>query len=193
MARKGKIKIGGRYMSVKSYADACAFNRGCSNYIKARRDARNRARQIRAMNGPASMEWVQSALFMYAVKKHGLVKDLRRAIWAYTSALVLKLEDLVTNTERIAERDGIADTFHWMALQLRAAIREHMKLLDMLKDSEPVNVPEVTTEGRRIAGITHYPTDKDSYESMSYIISEYSRQNPDAEPFMPKKDSEYPG
>lgn len=177
-------------MSAKKFSEAFAFNRGCSQYIKARREARNRAKQIREMNGPASMEWVQSALFLYAAKKQGLDKDLRRAIWAYTSALVLKLEDLVTNTERIAEREGIADTFHWVALQLRAAVREHMKLLEMFNDSDPVDVPPPTPVGTAIKNVVHRPTPKDDYEAMSYMLTEFKQKNPGAESVLPKKDTD---
>lgn len=190
MTKKGQIVIHGKPMSAKKFADAFAFNKGCSQYIKARREARNRAKQIREMNGPASMEWVQSALFLYAAKKNGLEKDLRRAIWAYTSALVLKLEDLVTNTERIAEREGIADTFHWVALQLRAAVREHMKLLEMFKDSDPVEIPPPTTDGIDIKNVVHRPAPKDDYEAMTYLLGEFKQKNPGAEPYLPKKDTE---
>jgi len=187
MPRNDYVYVCGKRMSAKKYAEAREFNRGCSSYIKARREARERARQIREKNGPQSMEWVQSALFLYACKKHGLDKDLKRAIWAYTTALVVKLEDFVTNAEKIAEREGIADSFHWAALQLRYATRVHMKLLDMFKD-ENIEIPQVTKEGRCISGITHNPHDKDSFESMSYMLSEFRQKNPEAESVLPQKD-----
>lgn len=175
-------------MSAKKYFEAYEFNKGVSKYIKARRTARERARQIREKCGPASMEWVQSALFLYACRKHGLSKDLKRAIWAYTSALVMKLEDFVTNAEKIARRENIADSFHWTALQLRAAMRAHMELLKMFKDVE-IKTPPVTQEGRRISGITHKPTDDDSEAAMTYMLTEYRQRNPDVGSLLPRKDN----
>lgn len=174
-------------MHLKKFAEAHAFNQGASQYIKARRDARERTKQLREKNGPRSMEWVQSALFLYACKKHGLDKDLKKAIWAYTSAMVVKLEEFVTTAEKVAERENIADSFHWVALQLRAAIRNHMKLLNMYKDEE-VEIPPVTHEGKVISGMTHCPTQKDTYEAMSYLLTEFRQKNPDAVDVMPKKD-----
>lgn len=187
MANKGKVYISGKFMSAKKFAEAHAFNQGCSKYIKARRVARERARQIREKNGPRSMEWVQSALFLYACKKHKLDKDMRRAIWAYTSALVVKLEEFVTNAEKVAERENIADSFHWVALQLRYAVRQHMKLLDMFKDEE-ISIPPVTHEGKCVCGITHSPTDKDSNGSMDYMLTTFRQKNPDAAHLAPKED-----
>ena len=187
MARKNFVYINGKPMHLKKFAEAHAFNQGASQYIKARRDARERTKQIQEKNGPASMEWVQSALFLYACKKYGLDKDLKKAIWAYTSAMVVKLEEFVTNVEKIAERKNIADSFHWAALQLRATIRNHMKLLAMYKDEE-VELPPMTQEGKVIRGITHHPTQKDTYEAMSYLLTEFRQKNPDAESVLPKKD-----
>ena len=149
MPKKGQIYIHGKPMSAKKFAEAHAFNQGVSRYIKARREAAKKARQIREKNGPLSMEWVQSALFLYAVKKNGLEKDLRKALWAYTSAMIIKLEEVVTSAERIASREGIADPFHWVALQLRAAIREHSKLLSMMS-GDVVEVPPVNSTGKDI-------------------------------------------
>lgn len=191
MAKKGQIYIGGVPMSAKKYAEARAFNIGASKYIKARRQARERARQIREKIGPQSMEWVQSALFLYACKKNRLEKDLRRAIWAYTSAMVTKLEDFVTNAEKVAQRENIADSFHWVALQLRSAVRTHMKLLDMFKDEEIV-IPPVTSAGRDIRNIVHRPNDRDSYESMSYMLTTFRQKNPEAESLVPKSDDDTP-
>lgn len=188
MARKNpKIIVNGRLMSASKYAEAVTYNRSAAKYIKARRDARSRAKQINEMSGPASMEWVQSALFMYAAKKCGFRSDLKKALWAYTSAMVVKLEDFVTNYEKIAERNNIKDAYHWTALQLRAAIRNHMKLLEMFKD-EVVQLPEVTSEGRRICGITHHPHTTDSIESMNYIITDFKSNNPEAADICPKPD-----
>lgn len=191
MAKKGQIYIGGVPMSAKKYAEARAFNIGASRYIKARRQARERARQIREKIGPQSMEWVQSALFLYACKKNRLEKDLRRAIWAYTSAMVTKLEDFVTNAEKVVQRENIADSFHWVALQLRSAVRTHMKLLDMFKDEEIV-IPPVTNAGRDIRNIVHRPNDRDSYESMSYMLTTFRQKNPEAESLVPKPDDDTP-
>lgn len=185
---KGKVKIDGHYMSAAKFADARAWNKGCSQYIKARREARKRSAQIRDMSGPASMEWVQSALFLYAVRKFKMHREMKRAIWAYTSALILKLETFVTNSEKIAEREGVADSFHWVALQLRAAVRQHMKLLELFKDEEQIEVPPVTDNGRKICGIVHKPKDSDSAEAMNYMLSGFRQKYPDTEPFMPKPD-----
>lgn len=187
MAKKDYIYIHGKPMHSKKFAEAFAFNKGTSQYIKARREARERARQIREKNGPCSMEWVQSALFLYVCKQQGLDKDLKRAIWAYTSALIVKLEEFVTNAEKIAERENIADSFHWVALQLRSAIRNHTKLLDMFKDEE-ILVPPVTREGKVVCGKVHKPTDADSSESMTYMLRDFRQKNPDAEYLTPKKD-----
>lgn len=189
MPKKGQIYIHGKPMSAKKFAEAHAFNQGVSRYIKARREAAKKARQIREKNGPLSMEWVQSALFLYAVKKNGLEKDLRKALWAYTSAMIIKLEEVVTSAERIASREGIADPFHWVALQLRAAIREHSKLLSMMA-GDVVEVPPVNSTGKDIRNVTHRPTPKDSYESMSYLLTGFRKRNPDAEPYLPQKDED---
>lgn len=188
MHRKGdKVYVNGRMISVGKLAEAREFNRTNAKYIKARHAARERARQIREKNGPNSMEWVQSALFLYAVRKHGLHDDLRRAIWAYTSAMVVKLEDILTRADRMMQRGDIDDSYHWTALQLRAAIRNHMKLLDMFKDEE-ITVPPPTQEGTRVCGITHSPTDRDSSGSMDYMLTEFRQRNPDADDVLPKKD-----
>jgi len=185
--RKGQVLVNGTWMSAKRHAELRDITRGSSKYIKARREVTRRAKQIREMNGPNSMEWVQSALFLYACRKNKLDKDLKKAIWAYTSALIVKLEDFVTNAEKIAERQNIADSFHWVALQLRAAIRNHMKLLQIFKDEE-IEVPPVTNVGRDLRNTTHIPSDKDSREAMTYLLTTYRQKNPDAEPVMPPKD-----
>lgn len=188
MTRKTpRVYIDGRLMDARRYAEAREFNKQASKYIHDRREASRRAKQIREKSGPASMEWVQSALFLYAAKKHGLAKDLRKALWAYTSAMILRLEDYITNTEKIAKQENAMDSFHFIALQLRAAIRNHMKLLQSMKD-EVVEVPEVTTEGRRIRGMVHYPNSRDDYESMSYMIGEFREKNPEANDLLPRKD-----
>lgn len=190
MARKeSKVVVGGRTISASKYADAVAFNRGAAKYIKARREARKRARQIKERSGPASMEWVQSALFMYAAKKNGFKRDLRKALWAYTSAMVIKLEDFITNYEYIASKHNVDDAYHWTALQLRAAIRNHMKLLDMFKD-EVIELPEITTEGCKVRSITHYPKDREVKEAMDFMITDYRMNNPDAADIMPKPDED---
>jgi hypothetical protein len=187
MAKKDYIYVHGKPIHAKKLKEACEFNKGCSQYITARKKARERSRQIREKNGPQSMEWVQSALFLYACKKYGLSKDLKRAIWAYTTAMVVKLEKFVADSEKIASREGIADTFHWVALQLRAAIRQHTKLLDMFKD-EDVEIPPLSKEGSCISGITHHPTDKDTDEAVTYVLTDFKQQNPEAEHLLPKKD-----
>lgn len=176
-------------MTATAYAEAVKFNKGASRYIKSRREASRRAKQIREMNGPSSMEWVQSALFLYASKKYGLRDDLRKALWAYTSAMVVKLEEFVTNAEKIASRENIADSFHWTALQLRSAIRTHMKLLDMFK-GEVVEIPEATSEGKSIHKIVHRPSDADSFESISNLLTDFSHNNPEASHLMPKPDEQ---
>lgn len=185
----GRVYYNGKIRNVKAYADAVAANRGASKYIKARRAASKRAKQIREKSGPNSMEWVQSALFLYAVKKHGLHKDVRKAIWAYTSAMIVKLEEWVSNADKIAQRENIQDSFHWVALQLRSAVRNHMKLIDMFKD-EVIVAPEVTPEGRRICGITHNPSRNDDYAAMTYIVDDFKRDNPDAIDILPEKDEQ---
>lgn len=188
MARRdSKISVNGRIISASKYAEAVAFNRGVARYIKSRREAQRRAKQINDMSGPSSMEWVQSALFMYAVKKNGLKKDLRKALWAYTSAMIVKLEEFVTNYEKMAQRKNVADAYHWTALQLRFAIRNHMKLLDMFKD-EVIQVPEPTIEGNRIRGVTHTPRKDDAQEAMNYILTDFRINNPDTADIVPKPD-----
>lgn len=174
-------------MSVHSYDALVKAHRGTSKYMRDRREASKRVKQIREKSGPRSMEWVQSALFLYAAKKYGLARDLRRALWAYTSAMVVKLEEFVSNSDKFAPGDTLDDKYHWTALQLRSAIRTHMKLLDMFKD-EVIQLPDMDDVGKGISRITHRPSYADDYEAMTYMISDYGRYNPEVVDLLPKKD-----
>lgn len=176
-------------MSASKYAEAVTYNKQASKYIKSRREARKRAKQIHDMAGPASMEWVQSALFLYAVKANGLKFDLQKALWAYTSAMVVKLEEFVTNYEKIAEKNNIQDAYHWTALQLRACIRNHMKLLEMFKD-ETIQLPKGTYKGWCIQRTTHKPIKGESDEAMNYILTDFKQNNPEASHLIPEPDKD---
>ena len=187
MTPNKRIAKYGKVIYDPAYAQAKRDARKASQYMTARHEASRRSREIREKSGPASMEWMQSALFLYACKKHGLDRDVRKAIWAYTSALIVKLEDLVTSAEKLETAGKVEDSFHWVALQLRSAIRSHMKLLEMFKD-EDVVVPKVDEVGRDIRNVTHRPKDKDANEAMNYAIGEYRLKNPDADDVLPKKD-----
>lgn len=177
----------GKVIYDPSYAQFKRDARKTSQYITARHEASRRSREIREKSGPASMEWMQSALFLYACKKHHLDNDVRKAIWAYTSALIVKLEDLMTSADKLVKAEKVDDAYHWVALQLRSAIRSHMKLLEMFK-GEDIVVPQVTEEGRDIRNVTHRPKDKDANEAMNYAIGEFRMKNPNANPILPKKD-----
>lgn len=191
MAKKDtKIRVNGRLMYASKYVEAVTYNRQASKYINARRDARKRSKQIHDMSGPASMEWVQSALFLYAARANGLKFDLQKALWAYTSAMVVKLEEFVTNYEKIAQKNNVEDAYHWTALQLRACIRNHMKLLEMFKD-EVIQLPDVSEAGWNIQRITHRPRKGEADDAMSYMLTDFKKNNPDAKDIVPKKDDEY--
>lgn len=187
--KKGKVLVNGRVIPLARYEEMLEFNKGMSKYLSDRREASKRVKQIRDKSGPRSMEWVQSALFLYACKKNGLDKDLKRAIWSYTSALIVKLEEYVTAAEKIASRDNIEDSFHFVALQLRASIRNHMKLLEMFKD-DTITVPLNIKEGRQLCAVTHKPSNRDDYEAMSYMIGEFRQKNPGIDDILPQKDDD---
>lgn len=93
----------------------------------------------------------------------------------------------MTSADKLVKAEKVDDAYHWVALQLRSAIRSHIKLLEMFK-GEDIVVPQVTEEGRDIRNVTHRPKDKDANEAMNYAIGEFRMKNPDANPILPKKD-----
>ena len=173
-------------VSARNYANAKAMYASTSKYIKARREASRRSREIREMSGPHSMEWVQSGLFLYVCKKNNL--DVKDALMAYTSSLIIKLEKILTDAEAVAKRLNEPDSFKWVTRQLRWAINKHMKLVEKI-DSEII-IPQRSKDGLVLKNTVHQPTDKQTYEMMNYMVGEFKMKNPDAAGVLPKKDSE---
>ena len=163
---------------------------GTSRYIKSRREALRRSKQIKEKNGPASMEWVQSALFLYACKKYGLRNDLRRALLAYTSSMIVKLEEVLTQADRIASRDNTVDSYLWAAKQLRWAINKHLTILETMQKEKDIVIPKPTKQGAGIQRIVSRPSKRDSFDSMTYIVGEFKDKNPDAVDVIPKRDED---
>lgn len=186
MGKDKKIWVAGHKVSARNYANAKAMFASTAKYIKSRREASRRSREIREMVGPHSMEWVQSALFLYACKKHKL--DVRDALMAYTSALILKLESVLTDADRIAKRLDQPDSFRWVANQLRWAINKHTKLIDTM--NADILVPPISETGTDIKNIVHRPTDKDANEMMNYMVGEFKQKNPEAHSVLPRMDCE---
>lgn len=186
MGKDKKIWVAGHKVSARNYANAKAMFASTAKYIKSRREASRRSREIREMVGPHSMEWVQSALFLYACKKYKL--DVRQALMAYTSALILKLENVLTDADRVAKRLDQPDSFKWVASQLRWAINKHTKLIDAM--GTDILVPPISDTGTAIKNLVHRPSDKDTNEMMNYMVGEFKQKNPDAVSVLPRKDCE---
>lgn len=137
------------------------------------RVAAERAKRIRERSGPDSLEWIQSSLFLYAAYQEGLKKDLHQAVWAYTAAMIDKLEYILTDAKMILGAEDIVKEYEWVAKQLRVAIARHMKLLKMFEGEEDVKVPEVTEAGKHIVEKVHNPSDEDATESIKYIQQKF--------------------
>lgn len=142
------------------------------------RVAAERAKRIRERSGPDSLEWIQSSLFLYAAFQEGLKKDLHRAVWAYTAAMIDKLENILTDAKLILGSDDFVKEYEWAAKQLRVAIARHLKLLKMFEGEEDVHVPEASDEGRRIVEKVHAPSDEDVGDSIKYIQQKFKPEHP---------------
>lgn len=168
--------------------DKSATLRKAAKYIHERKIAAVKAEQVRERSGPASMEWMQSALFLYAARKEGMQDDLKKALWAYTSAMIHKLELILTDAEHLAKSKDIEDTYRWCATQLRVAITRHLKLLEWAEGD--ILVPRADNISHHIQGTVHKPTATQANDAITYMVGEYKMANPDAAGILPKKDSE---
>lgn len=139
--------------------------------------ARERAKRIRERSGPDSMEWIQSALFLYVAHENGLGKDLQRAVWAYTAAMIDKLEELLTEASHIVGAEDIAETYRWTAMQLRVAIGRHLQLLKMFEGEKDVAVPPVDKAGKAIVRAVHEPTPKDTEDAARYLQKDFKSRH----------------
>lgn len=110
---------------------------------------------------PDSMEWVQSALFLRTVKKLKLHKDIRRAIYAYTSAMVESLENILTRTDVMAREQDTYEAYKWAAEKLRIAINKHLRLMSKLEEMEGLMLPPADEAGKKLAQATNRPDKED--------------------------------
>ena len=140
---------------------------------RQQREAAERAKRIRERSGPESMEWIQSALFLYVARKEHLEKALHEAVWAYTAAMIDKLEHILTEAEYITGAKDIAEEYRWAAKQLRVAIARHLKLLQAFEGKEDVTVPEASDAGKHFVEKVHHPEDEDVFAAIRYIWTEY--------------------
>ena len=128
--------------------DKSATLRKAAKYIHERKIAAVKAEQIRERSGPASMEWMQSALFLYAARKEGMQDDLKKALWAYTSAMIHKLELILTDAEHIAKSKDIEDTYGAQA-DGNAGQRRHHLHGGRVQDGKPRRSGDITEKGLR--------------------------------------------
>lgn len=153
-----------------------------TSYVKQQtrqqRAAVERAKHIRERSGPDSLEWIQSALFLYAAHQEGLGSDLHRAIWAYTAAMIDKLERILTDSKHVLGAENIAEEYQWAAKQLRVAIGRHLELLKMFAGQADVEVPEVTDEGRHMVDKVHQPSPEDAVAALRYVQGDYKIKHP---------------
>ena len=161
---------------------------GYKQVTSRERRAADRARHIRERSGPDSWEWVQSALFLYAAHQEGLGGDLRRAIWAYTAAMVDKLERILTESGHIVGAQDLAEEYRWTARQLRVAITKHLGLLKMFEGEPDVTLPPVTGEGKEAERLVHSPTGEDAAAALHYVKGEFKQKHPGYDAVIPKAD-----
>lgn len=157
-----------------------------SDYQNTRqqRIAKERAKRIRERSGPDSLEWIQSALFIYAAVQEGLGDDLHKAIWAYTAAMIGRLEDILTEAKYITRAEDIAEEYRWAAKQLRVAIARHLKLMKMF-EGQDARVPKVDEAGKHIADMVHSPTDEDIGDALQYMSREFKPKHPEYKAVLP--------
>lgn len=142
------------------------------------RVAAERAKRIRERSGPDSLEWIQSSLFLYAAFQEGLGKDLHQAVWAYTVAMIDKLEHILTDAKLILGSDDIVKEYEWAAKQLRVAIARHLKLLKMFEGDEDIRVPAPSEAGEHIVQKVHNPSNGDARDALKYIKREFKKDHP---------------
>jgi len=155
------------------------------------RVAAERAKRIRERSGPDSLEWIQSSLFLYAAYQEGLKKDLHQAVWAYTAAMIDKLEHILTDAKLILGSNDIVKEYEWAAKQLRVAIARHLRLLKMFEGEEDVKVPAMTEAGQRIVQKVHDPSNKDARDAIRYIGREFKQEHPGYSAVIPGDLGEY--
>lgn len=142
------------------------------------RVAAERAKRIRERSGPDSLEWIQSSLFLYAAYQEGLKKDLHQAVWAYTAAMIDKLENILTDAKLILGSNDIVKEYEWAAKQLRVAIARHLKLLKMFEGEEDIQVPPATEAGQHIVEKVHNPSDQDAGDAIKYVHQKFKSEHP---------------
>ena len=155
------------------------------------RVAAERAKRIRERSGPDSLEWIQSSLFLYAAYQEGLKKDLHQAVWAYTAAMIDKLEHILTDARLILGSDDIVKEYEWAAKQLRVAIARHLKLLKMFEGEEDIRVPAVTEAGERIVERVHRPSDQDATDAVKYVHQKFKCEHPGYSAVIPDNLDQY--
>ena len=138
---------------------------------------KERTKRIRERSGPDSLEWVQSALFLYAAHQEGLGDDLHKAIWAYTAAMIERLEHILTEAEYITGAQDIAEEYRWAAKQLRVAITRHLQLIKMFEREGDVTVPAPTPAGEHIEEMVHRPQDTDTAQALKYIATDFKQKH----------------
>lgn len=147
-------------------------------HTRQQRISRERTKRIRERSGPDSLEWVQSALFLYTAHQYGLGDDLHQAILAYTAALIDKLENLLTDADHLQRAPDIGEEYRWMAKQLRVAIARHLKLVSMFEKRPDVKLPPVTDAGRALVQKVHNPTRKDASDAYKYLHRDFKSKHP---------------
>lgn len=147
-------------------------------HTRQQRIAKERTKRIRERSGPDSLEWVQSALFLYAAHQNGLGGVLHQAVLAYTAAMIDKLENILTEARYITGAQNIAEEYRWAAKQLRVAIARHLNLLKMFEKQADIVMPPVTDAGKDIVAKVHNPTDKDTEDALRYMHEDFKGKHP---------------
>lgn len=139
------------------------------------------------------MEWIQSALFLYAAHQEHLGEDLHQAIWAYTAAMIDKLEEILTEAKYIVNSGDIVEEYRWAAKQLRVAIARHLNLIKMFEHKDDVTVPPVSEAGKRIAQKVHGPKPNETQAAVEYLQGEFRKGHPGYDAVLPKDLGRYCG
>lgn len=110
-------------------------------------------KRLKGTQDIGSMEWVQCEKFLATVEKFDMKDDLRRAVWAYTAALIERLEDLLLDPVAIKASGNPLDAYKYACSRLTVAVEHHMNLLSMLGGGT-VDVPMPTDAGRELVSAT---------------------------------------
>lgn len=138
--------------------------------------------------GLFQQDWMRSALFLrcVALKRKGGYEEIRKAIWAYTAALIDGIERISSNPALLENAPKTQRFAIYMAMvrDLRKAVEGQMRLLGEIKGAkvEYERTEDVLDFGRLLLRSVHCPDPCDTKFEYRAFVDAIGRYGPGAIP-----------